>query len=237
MTPSLLEQIRKELKKLSNSIEKESYLRFFKEPVVFYGVRSSDVKKIATTYRKKIAHLPKQEIFWLCESLFASDYCEEAFIACNRVERLEKHYEEKDFFLFEKWIQKYINNRAKCDTFCNHSVGSLIEKYPQYIKHIQSVWIPSKNRWVRRAAAVTFIIPARKGKFLKEVFQIAEALLQDTDDLIQKGYWWVLKVASNKHEKEVFSWVMKHKKVLPRTALRYAIEKMRKEWKKEAMKR
>lgn len=63
MTPSLLEQIRKELKKLSNSIEKESYLRFFKEPVVFYGVRSSDVKKIATTYRKKIAHLPKQEIF------------------------------------------------------------------------------------------------------------------------------------------------------------------------------
>ena len=47
----------------------------------------------------------------------------------------------------------------------------------------------------------------------------------------------MLKAASEAHEKEVFSWVIKHKKVLPRTALRYAIEKMRKEWKEEAMKK
>ena len=47
----------------------------------------------------------------------------------------------------------------------------------------------------------------------------------------------MLKAASETHEKEVFDWVMKYKETLPRTALRYAIEKMRKEWKEEAMKK
>jgi len=81
------------------------------------------------------------------------------------------------------------------------------------------------------------IIPARKGLFLDDVFEIADTLLLDTDDMVQKGYGWMLKVASNMHEKEVFDYVMKHKANMPRTALRYAIEKMPKELKAEAMKK
>jgi len=71
--------------------------------------------------------------------------------------------------------------------------------------------------------------------FLKEVFEISDILLLDSEDMVQKGYGWLLKVASNNHQKEVFNYVMKNKSVMPRTALRYAIEKMPKDLKKNAM--
>ena len=88
---------------------------------------------------------------------------------------------------------------------------------------------------MKRAAAVSLIIPAKNGMFLKDVFEIADILLTDSDDLVQKGYGWMLKVASQPHQKEVFRYVMKNKAKMPRTALRYAIEKMPKILKKKAM--
>lgn len=90
---------------------------------------------------------------------------------------------------------------------------------------------------MRRAGAVSLIIPARRGKFLKDILEIADLLLIDEDDLVQKGYGWMLKAASQAHEREIFEYVMKNKNVMPRTALRYAIEKMPKELKTKAMER
>ncbi|MDD5756813.1 MAG: DNA alkylation repair protein, partial [bacterium] len=139
--------------------------------------------------------------------------------------RLEKKYVPEDFQLFAKWVKKYINNWAKCDTFCNHAVGALVEKYPALLPELK-VWARSDNRWVKRAAAVTLILPARRGKFLKEALEIADILLLDQDDLVQKGYGWLLKEASRQHQQEVFAYLMKHKKIIPRTAFRYALEKM-----------
>jgi 3-methyladenine DNA glycosylase AlkD len=60
-------------------------------------------------------------------------------------------------------------------------------------------------------------------------------LLLDKEDLVQKGYGWLLKVSSEENEKKVFDYVMKNKGKIPRTALRYAIEKMPKNLKKKAM--
>ena len=88
---------------------------------------------------------------------------------------------------------------------------------------------------MRRAAAVTLIIPSKNGKFLKDIFEIADLLLTDREDLVQKGYGWLLKAACQKHESEVFHYVMSNKQVMPRTALRYSIEKMPSELKKRAM--
>jgi len=147
---------------------------------------------------------------------------------------MRKQYDEKDFAVFTSWIEKYINNRAKCDTFCNHTVGDFIEQFPRYITHLKQR-TKSENRRVRRAAAVSLIVPARRGKFLPDIFQIADKLLIDEDDMVQKGYGRLLKVASQSHQQEVFDYVMKHKDKMPRTALRYAIEKMPKELKKQAM--
>jgi 3-methyladenine DNA glycosylase AlkD len=88
---------------------------------------------------------------------------------------------------------------------------------------------------MRRASAVTLIIPARKGMFLDDIFGIARLLLTDKDDMVQKGYGWMLKAASQAHQDRVFSFVMSNKKSMPRTALRYAIEKMPDELRKAAM--
>ena len=109
-------------------------------------------------------------------------------------------------------------------------------KYPDYIQQLKK-WATSSNRWTKRAAAVTLIIPARKGLFLNDVFEIADILLLDRDDMVQKGYGWMLKAASESHQTEVFNYVLSKKAVMPRTALRYAIEKMPKELKAEAMKK
>jgi len=88
---------------------------------------------------------------------------------------------------------------------------------------------------MRRAAAVSLIIPAKKGKFLKEAFEISNLLIADKEDLVRKGYGWLLKEESRTHQNEVFEYVMENKHKMPRTALRYAIELMPKELKIKAM--
>ena len=97
-------------------------------------------------------------------------------------------------------------------------------------------WAKSKNRWLRRASAVILIYSVRQEKYLKNILKTADILLQDSDDLVQKGYGWSLKVASNTFPKEVLEFIMKRKNKMPRTALRYAIEKYPKEMKSKAMK-
>ena len=123
----------------------------------------------------------------LCETLYQSDYCEEAFIAANWVPRLSGSFVRKDLAIFKKWISRYINNWAKCDGFCNHTMGDYIEKFPEDVKELKK-WTRSDNRWLKRASAVSLILPARRGKFLNDVFEIADFLLLDEDDMVQKGY-------------------------------------------------
>ena len=135
---------------------------------------------------------------------------------------------------FERWLSASVSNWAECDTLCNHAVGSFVDAFPAYVKRLKS-WAASDNRWKRRAAAVTLILPARHGRFLKDVFDIAGILLEDRDDLVQKGYGWMLKEASKLHPQEVFEYVMKNRNVMPRTALRYAIEKMPRDLRNKAM--
>ena len=94
------------------------------------------------------------------------------------------------------------------------TMGDFIEKFPEYTDELKR-WTQSDNRWMRRAAAVSLIVPAKHGKFLKESIEIAGLLLTDTDDMVQKGYGWLLKEASRKHTSEVFMYVMKNKKVMP----------------------
>jgi len=135
-----------------------------------------------------------------------------------------------------RWLRDNVTNWASCDTLCNHALGSFIEQYPQEIEHLKR-WTKHKNRWIRRGAAVTLILPARKGKFLSDIFEIAQLLLEDQNDLVQKGYGLLLKESSKKHQRQVFDFILKHKKTMPGTTLRYAIEKMPEKLRKEAMRK
>lgn len=251
---TIIEQI---LKALKDNIDPKSIAssdRFFKkgETAKIHGVRMAEVGKIAKLGFQQIKHLPKQEIFGLCEELWKSGYLEEAVVACHWAESLHKQFVPADFKVFERWVHNYVNNWADCDTLCNHTIGTFVIMYPEYVAELKK-WAKSPNRWARRAAAVTLIIPARKGLFLSDIFEIADTLLLDPDDLVQKGYGWMLKAASmsepsaaankadlavrKEHLEAVFDYVMKNKAVMPRTTLRYAIEKMPADMKAEAMKK
>ena len=231
---NIIAQIREELINQSDEKTRASSQNFFKEKIMFYGVKVPVVTQIGKTYFKEIAPATKQEIFSLCDVLWQSGYIEESFIACNWSYNIHKHYEREDFQIFEKWVFNYVNNWASCDTLCNHTVGTFIEMFPEYLTQLKK-WAVSDNRWVRRAAAVSLIIPARKGKFLRDILEIADILLLDEDDLVRKGYGWMLKAASQSHQQAVFDYVIKNKSVMPRTSLRYAIEKMPQELKTIAM--
>jgi 3-methyladenine DNA glycosylase AlkD len=192
------------------------------------------VISIAKEHYKAITDKEKSNIFRLCEDLWKSGIMEESFVACNWSYFVNKQYESADFQIFERWVNQYINNWASCDTLCNHTVGTLMEMYPELLSGLKR-WAKSENRWVKRASAVSLIVPARKGKFLEDIFEIADILHSDKDDMVQKGYGWMLKASSSAHQQRVFDYVFRKKSTMPRTSLRYAIEKMPEELKAKAM--
>lgn len=233
-TIAIANKIRESLIALSDEKTKAVSAHFFKEAVNVYGVKSTEVKRVAKESFKSCIGITKEQAFEICDSLWQSGVMEESFIACEWSCRFNKEYLPDDFARFEKWITNYVSNWASCDTLCNHTVGDFVMLYPEYIAKLKE-FTKSENRWVRRAAAVTLIIPARKGLFLADILEIATTLLADSDDLVQKGYGWMLKAASEAHRDEIYHFVLKHRATMPRTALRYAIEKMPPEYRKEAM--
>jgi 3-methyladenine DNA glycosylase AlkD len=225
----VLEQIRKELKKNIDPEYKEGCFRFFKESIKLHGVRTGIVRKIASKYFKLV---DKDKVLDYCEELLKTGYTEETIIAFAWGRKVLVN--EKDFNILEKWLKTYVNNWGFCDDLCTHLVGDLLMKYPSLVSKVKK-WVTSKSRWVKRAAAVSFVVPGKKGMFFKEIFWIADQLLMDKDDLVQKGYGWMLKEASNFDQKRVFDFVCARKDKMPRTALRYAIEKMPPSLRKKAM--
>jgi len=232
----VLSALRKDLISHADPQIRKTSQRFFKEEITCYGMKTADAVAIARKYWKEVRAWPKPEIFALCEELYKSGYLEESFIVSEWTYKLSGKYEREDIATFRHWINAYITNWASCDGFCNHTMGAFIEQYPDYIGELGR-WTQSENRWVRRAAAVSLIVPAKHGKFLEESLAIAGLLLTDGDDMVQKGYGWLLKEASRRHTDDVFAFVQANKKAMPRTALRYAIELMPKELKAEAMKK
>ncbi|MDL2230685.1 DNA alkylation repair protein [Alistipes sp. OttesenSCG-928-L06] len=230
----IINQIRQTLRENTDEKTIANGKNFFKEEIKTYGVKTPVAQRIGRDYLKKIKHLPKVEIFALCEQLWQSGMLEESFIACNWSYALREQYTPDDFEVFDRWVNRYVSNWASCDTLCNHTVGDFVMMYPEFVARLKQ-WARSENRWTKRAAAVTLIIPARKGLFLSDIFEIAETLLTDPDDLVQKGYGWMLKAASERYPQEIFDYVVSKKAVMPRTAYRYAIEKLSPELRRKAM--
>ncbi len=235
MATKTISDVRKELKKHVDIPYRDGAIRFYKEPIKCWGVRSPHVKTIGSEAYAKIKHLSKQEVFDLAEELIKSNMNEEAIIGFDWIYRRKKEFTESDFKFFDKIVKNYLTNWALVDTFCTHAMSELLSRYPSLIPKVRA-YVKSRNRWVKRAAAVSFIGPIQKARDVrKDVFWVADKLMMNQDDLVQKGYGWMLKTTAEHNQKEVFDFVMKYKDRMPRTALRYAIEKMPQKKKKQAM--
>lgn len=236
---SIVEELQSELDVHVDKRYKETFMRFYKEPIKFRGVRTDVVRKIARTYYRHIRSQTTNNLLKLCEELLESRYNEDFLVAIQWASERKEEYTEEDFSTFEKWIEKYVTDWGKVDWFCLGLLNYLAGKFPAIAGRAKD-WTKSENRWFRRAAAVIFIGSGSKTwtthkHNLKDIFDVSLKLMDDKDDLVQKGYGWALKAAAEAHQKEVFDFVMKHKREMPRTALRYAIEKMPQNMKERAM--
>jgi 3-methyladenine DNA glycosylase AlkD len=234
VTDPLVKRIRAALRAAGTAGTRESGARFFKEKVKLHGVKAAEVRKIAAGARPELKAMDKPRVFALCGELWRSGVIEEIGVACEWAYSRRKEFVSEDFAVFAEWVERYVDNWASCDTLCNHCVGDLVTMYPERIADLKK-WTASPNRWPRRAAAVSLIIPARRGLFLDDAVAIAEALIGDGDDMVQKGYGWMLKAAGEAHPDEVFAYLMSRRDVMPRTAFRYALEKLPADMRKRAM--
>jgi len=225
------------VRELKKHIEPQ-YLRgaqkYIKEGIVLYGVRMQIVREIAADYYRKVSRQGKSHVLSLSKMLVQSQYAEEKIIAFDWAYRLRKQYEPGDFRIFESWLSKHVRNWGSCDDLCRHAFGAFIHEFPQFLPRVLK-WTTSRNRWLRRGAAVTMIYSLRMGEHLDYAFRIANALLHDNDYLVQNGYGWMLKDASILFPDRVFEYVMKHKAEMPRRALRYAVERLNQKRRKKAM--
>jgi 3-methyladenine DNA glycosylase AlkD len=195
---------------------------------------TSVLRRIARQEFQNVKHLSKDDVFKICEKLLSTGDWQEQVIAFQWAFSIHKEYESIDFERFIHWLAKYVNSWGFCDDFCTHAFGHLIYTYPEHITSVK-LWTESENRWFRRGAAVVLIYGIRRGENFESAFEIADHLLMDSDDLVQKGYGWMLKEISNKEPKLVFDFVMQRKDRMPRTSLRYAIEKLEPDLRKQAM--
>jgi 3-methyladenine DNA glycosylase AlkD len=205
-----------------------------KRATTYRGIRTPVVRTIAQKYYKEIKNKEKKEIFSLCEELLMLRRSEERIIAFDWAFRLRKNYEFPDFLVFESWLKWYVTGWGSCDDLCTHALGYLLYRFPELVPKT-TPWAYAENRWQRRASAVVFVYSLRRKLLLDSAFERADILLHDDEDLVQKGYGWMLKEAANHYPKKVFQFVMDRKATMPRTSLRYAIEKMPVDWRKKAM--
>ncbi len=229
----IVEHIGKELQKKSDPIKAEGARRYFKETIHPRGVTLPTVRGIEKELWQELkGEMELKDALQLTELLFETGYWEDPVIGMGFVNRFEKEFTEKKLERFEKWIDCYINNWAHCDDLCNHSIGDLLQQKPELAKKLIS-WTQSENRWKRRASTVSFILPARKGLFETEILSIAERLFADKkDDLVQKGNGWMLREFGKPKQAKLVAFLRKHQKEIPRTTMRYAIERLPKNLKK-----
>ena len=227
--------VHKELKQNIDKKYKSTEARLFPEGRNCYGVRIPTVRKIAKKIFREIKSSGKNDVFAVCEELLSSKLHEPLIVSFQLAYELRKKYTKDDFKIFEFWLKKYIRNWSSCDDFCCNALGEMLFQYPELFQKT-FLWTKSSNRWLRRASAVSLIYSIRRKKHLKQIFKTARALLKDNDDMVQKGYGWMLKEASNCYPKEIFLYVMNLKEKMPRTALRYAIEKLPHKLRKKVLK-
>lgn len=225
---SLADRIMAEIEKQGDPERKADLLRYFKESIETYGLSQKQNKAIADQFYPEVKKdLPAA--LSLTEELLKTGVMDAASVGLKILDRFRRKIRAKHFPLFDQWVE-YLNNWANTDHLTTHMISECIKDDPQLTEELIK-WTSSDNRWRRRAAAVTMVPIARKGLMLDEVYRIAEPLMSDEDDMVQKGVGWMLKEASREHPREIHDYLKRWKPESPALILRYASEKLPKELK------
>jgi 3-methyladenine DNA glycosylase AlkD len=141
--------------------------------------------------------------------------------------RMRCHLTPAHFDTLDAWVD-HVTNWANTDSLSTWLIAETIRKDPTlHMRLLQ--WTTSENRWRRRAAAVSLVPIARNGDMLEEALAIADRLMTDGDDMVQKGVGWLLKEASKEHPDEIRELLLRWREETPALTLRYASEKLPKD--------
>jgi 3-methyladenine DNA glycosylase AlkD len=219
-----LTQLKKELKKLANPSQAKILQGFFKtgkgeygEGDIFLGIKVPIQRNLV----KEFKDLKLPDI----QKLLNSKIHEERLIALFILIRQNGNADEigkKQIYNFYLSKAKNINNWDLVDLSAPNIVGNyLLDKKRDVLYKL----VRSKNLWERRIVVLSCFSFIRNNDF-KDIIKISGILLKDKHDLIHKATGWMLRETGKRNEKELKKFLDKYYKKMPRTMLRYAIEKL-----------
>jgi len=225
MTPrELATSIRARLKSLADPVMAAGARNFFREPIDPIGVRSHDLQRVVTETYRVVKTWTSQDRNRLCTLLWEGGKMEEGALVCHLYRRFAKQCAGPEFSMFEGWIHRYVNNWAHCDGVSSWLLAACIANEPALMEKLPP-WTRSKNRWKRRAAAVSLLQEGKQGRNTETIFAIAGMLHDDPDDMVQKGVGWLLKETYPRRPRETVA-LLTGWPDAPRLMLRYACERM-----------
>jgi 3-methyladenine DNA glycosylase AlkD len=225
---SRLSEVRQQLRARSSPAKAASSARFFKtgegqygEGDIFIGVTVPEQRAIAASAKD----LPLADI----TKLLASQVHEERLLACillaGRGQRAAKAGDEAETKRLANFYWKRrlgINNWDLVDSSAEHVLG------PYYFKRSRAPLFKmarSKRLWERRIAVLTTFHFIRQGDF-KDTLRLAELLMEDMHDLIHKACGWMLREVGKREPESLRAFLDENAARMPRTMLRYALEKL-----------
>ena len=127
--------------------------------------------------------------------------------------------------VFKRWLAENRSaNWATTDALCGMAIGPLLVDRPALAARMRA-WSRDRNMWVRRASAVALIPSVRRGLALDLGYEVAARLHADREDLIQKAVGWMLREAGKTDPARLARYLLSEGARIPRTSLRYAIER------------
>jgi 3-methyladenine DNA glycosylase AlkD len=192
----------------------------------FYHVGSSRVRALAKTiYRSHKNSWTVDDALAFADALMADRHLEVKGLAVELMACFRKSFTPALLPAWKRWLARdCASNWATTDAICGLLIGPLVLAHPALAPVVAS-WCRHRNMWVRRASAVGLIPSARRGLALDRAYAVALRLHGDREDLIQKAVGWLLREAGKADAARLERYLRKHGPRIPRTTLRYAIER------------
>jgi len=201
----------------------EEVQRFFKHEISSRGWYTGELRKVAVRFRRRIlAEYDLPYLLEVADHLFRGKVLEERAFAVLMLQGAVGNFGKPEFKLFESWLDR-VSTWADHDGLVHYLLGPMIARDESLLTRPPR-WAKSKNRWHRRAAAVSLIHSTRQHKNFDHILHISEMLLGDDDDMVQKGLGWLLREAAKFNPEQTVQYLMKIRERAPRLVLRTACE-------------
>jgi 3-methyladenine DNA glycosylase AlkD len=223
---SLAEEIEEEARRLSDPEQERQLRRYFREPIEAYGLTMTQSNELAKKYYPRVKG-DLEAAMVLSETLLETGNLTLAGVGLEILDRFRRKLGPQHMERFDGWVD-HLNNWANTDMLATHMIAVSLAGDSSQVQRLMA-WTGSGNRWRRRAAAVSLVPLARKGLLLEEALRLSDRLMEDEDDMVQKGVGWLLKEASRSHPEEIRRYLLGWRTRAPALVLRIASEKLPKD--------